>query len=306
MIVENPHDKIFKGFQSIKENAIDFIRGTFPKELLNNLNIESLKLDNNSYISKELEESFADIVYECDYQKDVKIKIALLFEHKSCIEKYPHIQLLKYFMGIWSQNIKANKSLQIIVPIIFYHGKKEWELREFKDYFAGVDTILQGFIPHFTYLLTDLSHYDEEEIRNRLFQRESTKIFLLVMKSIFNVNYLVNNLSYILGVGKDYYLTDEGADFLETIIRYLLSTTEITTQSIIDNIKKTSDKGGNIVMTTAAKLMKEGREEGLEQGLTKGKLEGKLEDAKSLKTLGVEIDIISKATGLSEEEIKKL
>ena len=37
-----------------------------------------------------------------------------------------------------------------------------------------------------------------------------------------------------------------------------------------------------------------------------GKLEGKLETAKSLKLLGIEIEVISKSTGLSIEEIKKL
>lgn len=37
-----------------------------------------------------------------------------------------------------------------------------------------------------------------------------------------------------------------------------------------------------------------------------GKLEGKLETAKSLKSLGIKIDIISKSTGLTKEEIEKL
>ena len=37
-----------------------------------------------------------------------------------------------------------------------------------------------------------------------------------------------------------------------------------------------------------------------------GRAEGKLEDAKNLKRLGVSIDIIAEATGLSVEEIAKL
>jgi len=44
----------------------------------------------------------------------------------------------------------------------------------------------------------------------------------------------------------------------------------------------------------------------IDTAFSEGKLEGKLEDAKRFKKLGVEINIISKATGLSEEEIKKL
>jgi len=37
-----------------------------------------------------------------------------------------------------------------------------------------------------------------------------------------------------------------------------------------------------------------------------GKIEGKIETAKQLKNLGVSVEIIMQATGLSEEEIKKL
>ena len=54
----------------------------------------------------------------------------------------------------------------------------------------------------------------------------------------------------------------------------------------------------------------EGRAEGLEEGLNKGKEEGvreaNLNNARNLKKLGVAIDIISQATGLSKEEIEKL
>ena len=54
----------------------------------------------------------------------------------------------------------------------------------------------------------------------------------------------------------------------------------------------------------------EGIEEGLNKGLAKGKEEGareaNLNNARNLKKLGVAIEIISQATGLSKEEIEKL
>ena len=42
------------------------------------------------------------------------------------------------------------------------------------------------------------------------------------------------------------------------------------------------------------------------EGHAEGRAEGKLEDARNLKQLGVSIDIIAQATGLSREEIGKL
>ena len=43
-----------------------------------------------------------------------------------------------------------------------------------------------------------------------------------------------------------------------------------------------------------------------DDGKLDGKLEGKLETAIQLKILGIAVDIISKSTGLSEEEISSL
>ena len=48
------------------------------------------------------------------------------------------------------------------------------------------------------------------------------------------------------------------------------------------------------------------KEQGLEQGLEQGRAEGRAEDAHNLKKLGVDISIIAKATGFSEDEIKKM
>lgn len=59
-----------------------------------------------------------------------------------------------------------------------------------------------------------------------------------------------------------------------------------------------------------AEGLKEGRAEGLKEGHEKGIVEGEqrknLENARNLKALGVSVDIIMKATGLSIEEIEKL
>ena len=49
----------------------------------------------------------------------------------------------------------------------------------------------------------------------------------------------------------------------------------------------------------------EGIEEGLNKGLIKGREEEKRENARNLKKLGIAIDVISQATGLSKEEIEK-
>lgn len=50
----------------------------------------------------------------------------------------------------------------------------------------------------------------------------------------------------------------------------------------------------------------EGHAEGMEEGLEKGRMETNIENARNLKKLGVAIDIISQATGLSKKDIETL
>ena len=51
---------------------------------------------------------------------------------------------------------------------------------------------------------------------------------------------------------------------------------------------------------------KKGRKEGMELGVLKGRKEGLRQTARNLKSMGLGIADIQKATGLSEEEIRDL
>ncbi len=55
-----------------------------------------------------------------------------------------------------------------------------------------------------------------------------------------------------------------------------------------------------------AKLFEEGKQEGISEGVRKGKLEGIRETARKFKQSGIELEIISKNTCLSLDEIEAL
>ena len=52
--------------------------------------------------------------------------------------------------------------------------------------------------------------------------------------------------------------------------------------------------------------LQQGLEQGLQQGLEQGSRQANLQSAKNLKALGVAVDVIAQATGLSVEEIESL
>jgi len=162
MDITNPHDKFFKETFSNKDTATDFFKQTIPFDLSSKIDFASLDFDSNSYIDDELKEYFSDIVYNCIYKTNISIKIILLFEHKSYTPDYPHLQLLKYLLKIWETNLKQDKKIIPVIPVIFYHGKERWQIKPFSNYFTGIDETLKYYIPEINYLLTDLSSFTDE------------------------------------------------------------------------------------------------------------------------------------------------
>lgn len=62
----------------------------------------------------------------------------------------------------------------------------------------------------------------------------------------------------------------------------------------------------NVLDTAELKGLKKGLSQGRKEGREEGRKEGLLNVAKSLKTMGMTVKQIMKATGLTEEEILKL
>ena len=57
------HDEFVKNSLSDKTIAQDLMRHVLPDSLLKNLDLSSLELDKNSYITPELKKYFSDLVW---------------------------------------------------------------------------------------------------------------------------------------------------------------------------------------------------------------------------------------------------
>ncbi|MBW7942956.1 MAG: Rpn family recombination-promoting nuclease/putative transposase, partial [Candidatus Kuenenia stuttgartiensis] len=268
----------------------------------------TLTQDNSSYIDEELKEHFSDIVYTC-FCKEKEIRITLLFEHKSYALACPYLQLMKYLLKIWEANSKQAQRLIPVIPVILYHGKEAWKVRRFREYFEGIDEVFYRFIPEFEYLLTDISCYSNEEIKDRVFRRVSLQITMLLMRNIFDEKYLEDKLKGFFEIGIQYFEEDEGLKFLESAIRYLYYASDIAEKRVIDTLKEISEEGGKLSMTIAAKLIEKGkiagRVEGRAEGAIEGERKGRIEGLKEAIEIGLELKYGVKGLKLLER-IRKI
>jgi hypothetical protein len=177
--------------------------------------------------------------------------------------------------------------------VILYHGKDAWKVRRFRDYFEGIDEVFFRFIPEFEYLLTDLSCYSNEEIKDRAFRRVSLQITMLLMRNIYNDKILGDKLKGFFEIGKQYFEEGEGLKFLESVIRYLYYASDISEERVIDTLKEISEEGGKLSMTIAARLIEKGkmagRAEGKVEGKVEGRVEGRIEGLKEAIEIGLEL-----------------
>jgi predicted transposase/invertase (TIGR01784 family) len=264
----NSHDKFFKELFSKREEVSEFISKTFPSELTQKLNFETLELDKTEYVDKKMKTSFSDIVYNCVYGKDIKIKISLLFEHKSYPESFPHLQLLGYMLNIWQSQIKQKQDLTPVIPIIFYHGERRWTQKPFEKYFENLDKTLQKFIPKFDYLLIETSKYTDQQIKE-LFESLQLQVGLLIIKNIYNEQKILQEITEIFAGINQILQTEKGEQFFETVVSYLYFATNLETQKLVEKMRTISPKAEQKFVSTAMRLQLKGKIEGIEVGIKK-------------------------------------
>jgi predicted transposase/invertase (TIGR01784 family) len=66
MKIQNPHDKFFKETFGNVAVAKDFLNNYLPQSIMNIVDMDTLKPQKDSFINKELEEGFSDLLFKVD------------------------------------------------------------------------------------------------------------------------------------------------------------------------------------------------------------------------------------------------
>ena len=285
--LNNPHDKFFKETFSRLEVAQSFIEEVFPPDLLERLNLSTLKRVNDSFTDEELEEHLADIVYQTEYAGQ-KTLVTLLFEHKSYVQKYPHLQLLQYILNVWKEERKQKKKLSVIIPVIIHHGEGTWKYKSMKSYFKGLHPSLDRFIPDFDYLLFTLDKIDDNQIAN--FQNLLLSMTTMLLKHSHDKNDEFMKLSSFWAEKLNRLDADKQLDFISTVFLYIENALNLTQEDLTPIFTEVSTSVNDIAMTIADRIREEERTNNI----------------KGLIQNGVSIELISKSFNLSVQKIEEI
>ena len=300
------HDLFVKGFLSNLTDAIDFFDGSLPKSITNLLELDKLELTKETFIDQDHKEFRTDLLYKIPLKNDTSIYIYLLFEHKSYYDPKIFTQLLDYIAKIYRWQLDNQESLMVVIPFVFYHGERGWDLGEnFNDSFPAnsIPKEFLKFLPNFAIQLLELKSngkaFQTRNLALRLYMRMIQIIRELPEEFKFHLKEIYTSLREESNFAKR-------IEILRNLLEYLnrarndaekYSEKEIT-QSIEEEYMNVLDK-----------IREEGKLEGELKGKLEGKLEGELnkalETARKMKELGLSIEVIIKSVGLSEQQLRE-
>ncbi len=249
--------------------------------------MSALKRVNDSFTDAELEEHLADIVYQTEYAGQ-KTLVTLLFEHKSYVQKYPHLQLLQYILNVWKEERKQRKKLSVVIPIIIHHGEGIWKYKSMKSYFKGLHPSLDRFIPDFDYLLFTFDKIDDNQIAN--FQNLLLSMTTMLLKHSHDKEDEFMKLSSFWAEKLNRLDADKQLEFIKTVFLYIETALNLTQEDLTPIFTEVSTNVNDIAMTIADRIREEERTNNI-----KGLLQN-----------GVSIELISKSFGLSIQKIEEI
>ncbi len=289
--LHSPHDALIRSMFREKEEAISFFKSTLSEKVIPLLVWEDLKLSNSSYVSPNLKQSHSDLLFQIPLHSGEDISIYILFEHKSYLDTGIYIQLLGYLAEIYRDQIRNKKNLSVVIPFVFYHGEKKWNLgNRFADQFRSSDNTLEEFcqfIPDFQIDLFDLSNINLE----KRIESIALKVLLGILQKIrWNDADFYRDLRGIFDLLDGLLNESKRVEILRILLIYISSVRETNPEKIQEAIIQSKlIRYGGEVMTMAEQLRRE----------------GKLEDVRNMLKEKIAIEIILRVTGFTKEDLQE-
>ncbi|QMJ02135.1 Rpn family recombination-promoting nuclease/putative transposase [Citrobacter freundii] len=302
-----PHDAVFKTFLRHPETARDFLQIHLPDALREICDLQTLKLESDSFIEGDLRAYYSDVLWSLKTTEGDGY-IYVVIEHQSTPDAHMAFRLMRYAIAAMQKHLDAgHPQLPLVVPMLFYHGAKSpypWSLC-WLDEFANPTLARRLYAAAFP--LVDITVIPDDEI----VQHRRMALLELIQKHIRQRDLmgLVENIVSLLVTGS----TNDSQ--LKTLFNYILRTGDAPRfNTFISAIAERSPQHKEHLMTIADRLHEagfkkgwlEGKQEGKQEGLMEGRRDEALRIARTMLTDGIDINTIQKITRLSAEDIQGL
>ncbi len=276
--IHHAADKGFKIMMKEKASALELMEKFVPN-VYKHLDTTTFELDDTNYVDKDFEEYYSDVVYRtclsnAEKSKRKPVAVALLFEHKKTIRSYfkLFLQLLKYMIFIWENDLTNKRRPSIIVPIVIYQGSKGLRFKDLHSYFKDVPEELLQYIPNVKIHLTNVFDVSDKDLLDLNEKNLLRSLFLAY--TFTDKKERIKKL--LLEVFKFMAHDADKFDFFQQMFQYLSKEDILNPDEVNELIAQyLSPQQKQGVMTTYQSWKTEGRQEGRQEKARLSVLRGK-------------------------------
>ena len=302
------HDSFFKHFYSDPKLAKELFQLIFSKKSLKACNWNKLKIEKDTFEDKRADLIFSVPLTACP---TIKLRIFILLEHKAYYDKKLYSQLLRYQVLMREHHIQHLGKAMPFLSVLFYHGKEpmKWsktlQEEDFLENLSQIPFEFRKIMLNYGIKILDV----KSPIAQRAYKNLRSRAVIQLLSEIWSLkNPNPEEVRGIFVGFKDLLKEVKGQqrrDMVLKILEYLTDNTGLDLRTW----KKAEElmvgegiltKGG--VMDIREHIKEKGRWEGMQEGMQQGMQQVALNMLKS----DFKTSVISKITGLSEEEIQKL
>jgi len=268
---QRPHDMYFEQVFKVLSVALELVKKFLPPDQVAALNLNTLQLSSESFLSEELREFFSDLIYTCETADADPVRICLLLEHKSrSTGRRIYVQLGNYLRGIQDEDISQKRPrFTLTIPILFYHGKAPWNPGPLREHYGKVPAALAGYVPHFDFVKVNVQAMLDEEIRGMQDAVLLRNIFL-VFKHARENKFMRKHFHEVLIFVHENLAEEILLGLFQATFFYLHLVSSLKKHEIMELVETLPPQLEKEAKFTYEYFLEEGFEKGMKKGIEKG------------------------------------
>ncbi len=289
--IHQASDKLVKQALANVRVAKDFFEAHLPETLLAQTDLNTLKLQKNSFIDDDYVSSEADVVYAATLAQ-APAYFYILCEHQSQPDPQIAFRLLKYTVRLMEYHLKQHPKnpLPVVYPLVIYSGAAEYHAP--RDIYAlfGEQSDLAKSVVFQPYQLIDLARLPDETIKSRIL----AGVFEFALKYQRLRNQAAYFKEFIQLLAR--LSVPEDADYAHAVVTYVVNYLEADEDQLFVQYaqEQLPSPLREEIMTIAQRIEQRGRQQATAHL------------AKKLLEQGMKLTEVAKLTELSDEDLKKL